>query len=1048
MKRTLRLLCAFLLALLPLAGWADTWSFEWNKSRTDAGAQGFYNFGTSYVEQDVYTAELNGVAWSIASEGTKKYAYLAKGGQTVGTAGEPSTHTSLWTSAFAGKITAVRVQCRTSKDANAADLSVKVGDTAYLSGTSDKAALSGTLADYAFAPADGGQEGKLEIAIDPTSESMGVLYIKKIEVDYEPVVSSVAAPTFTPAAGTYDTPPAVTMTAEGLAEGTYTIYYTTDGTNPRVAGGSRMAYTSPVDVSATTLLRAATAVGGEQSAVTDGAYVIRKSADLSFYKDSISLVSGEDGYADLLNPHKLSPVVYKSSDWSVCSVDENGSLASSYVTEDKTVTITATFAGNDEYRPDTATMKVTVIAKQPLKTPVVSPMGGSFDAPATVTVTTDDDNAVTVWYSTTAGSEEEFVNSDNTTSTVVEGKTATLTVDKTCTLYVMTRGYNTESEVVKADFVINEPLKADFTTDKGAVTYYDQEFDSEDEIADWTVGNGWRLSDKNFSAIRSSDVTSIYVPYTAGSGTTSLASPQLEVRDGSRVEFYAYFQPNFLVYGKWTFSVTDTESGESTTLLNVFDWAQEQGYNAANWNKFSFDLSAYAGKTVQFAFDYPYGGEDLAIDGFRLVQQDKSATETINIFEGDSIQYISTSAGDPERLEWTFTGGNVSVTTAESPVVTYPAAGTYDVTLTVSRGDESDTVERKGLVVVSQKAPTALIGLPEEGYESPFVGVFVPTGVPVTFRDLSTGNPTEWNWVFQNTDITSSTERNPTVTYVDKGRFSVGLTAKNAAGQSNDILQYAVQAGGAQNVWNISMDENASLEQVTLGWYGNYAGTNFLGIDRFAEKYKAPLAQATVDSVYVYFASVTTVSPDSVIRLTVNAVGADGQPGEELAASGVKVSDLRYADDDYLATVFHLDRTVSLDKGQEFFVTVGPFPNNSLEVSPYTTDDIAIFCHRRSPGEKNTAWHYLEDQDDYGTGLGTWQWLANTDDPLSMAVAPVVTYDGGTATAIARPHTGSVSTAAVTGIYTIGGQRVDAPAKGNIYIVKRADGTCRKMVWK
>ncbi len=376
----------------------------------------------------------------------------------------------------------------------------------------------------------------------------------------------------------------------------------------------------------------------------------------------------------------------------------------------------------------------------------------------------------------------------------------------------------------------------------------------------------------------------------------------------------------------------------------------------------------------------------------------------------------------------------------------YDKAGTYGVTLTVKRGDETDRLERTDFVVVAQKAPTATIGLPEEGYESPFVGVFIPTGVPVTFRDLSTGNPTEWNWVFQNTDITSSTEQNPTVTYIDKGCFSVGLTARNAVGQSNDILQYAIQAGGAQNVWNISMDENSKLEQVQLGWYGNYAGTNWLGIERFAEKFKAPLATATIDSVSVYFASVTTVSPDSVIRLTVNAVGDNGQPGETLATASVKVSDLAYSESDYLATVFHLDKRVTLEKGQEFFVAVGPFPNNSLDVSPYTSDDIAIFCHRRDLGGKNTAWHYLEDQDDYGTGLGTWQWVANTDDPLSMAIAPVVTYDV-TASAVNTPTTAASNTA-VTGIYTLGGQRVATPDKGHVYIVKQADGSCKKIMWK
>ncbi len=590
-----------------------------------------------------------------------------------------------------------------------------------------------------------------------------------------------------------------------------------------------------------------------------------------------------------------------------------------------------------------------------------------------------------------------------------------------------------------------ETLKANFTTDKGAVAYYNQEFNSAEEMADWTIGTGWTLKNKNFASVKSDDVSSLYISY-YGSGNSQLTSPELDVREGSSVEFYAYFEANYLIFGKWTFSVVDVESGEETTLFDVFDWAQSVAYNTPNWNKFSFDLSAYAGKKVQFVFDYPFGGEDLALDGFRLVQQDKSAAESINIFEGESIQFKSTSTGSPESVEWTFEGGDITSSTDEQPTVKYDKAGTYGVTLTVKRGDETDRLQRTGFVVVAQKAPTATIGLPEEGYESPFVGVFIPTGVPVTFRDLSTGNPTEWNWVFQNTDITSSTEQNPTVTYIDKGCFSVGLTASNAAGQSNDILQYAIQAGGAQNVWNISMDENSKLEQVQLGWYGNYAGTNWLGIERFAEKFKAPLATATIDSVSVYFASVTTVSPDSVIKLTVNAVGDNGQPGETLATASVKVSDLAYSESDYLATVFHLDKRVTLEKGQEFFVAVGPFPNNSLEVSPYTSDDIAIFCHRRDLGGKNTAWHYLEAQDDYGTGLGTWQWVANTDDPLSMAIAPVVTYDI-TASAVNTPTTAASNTA-VTGIYTLGGQRVATPDKGHVYIVKQADGSCKKIMWK
>ena len=140
---------SLLLAALPLLahGETKTWSFEWDKSHSDPTAQGFYNFGTSSVDQDVYTAELNGLVWNITSDGTKKYAYTAKSGQAIGTNGEPSTHTSLYTTALAGKITAVRIQTRTNKAENEANVSVKVNDVSYQTADgATAAAMTNTLA--------------------------------------------------------------------------------------------------------------------------------------------------------------------------------------------------------------------------------------------------------------------------------------------------------------------------------------------------------------------------------------------------------------------------------------------------------------------------------------------------------------------------------------------------------------------------------------------------------------------------------------------------------------------------------------------------------------------------------------------------------------------------------------------------------------------------------------------------------------------------------------------------------------------------------------
>lgn len=868
MKKNLLFLFAVLLSLLPQAMKADTWSFEWNTSKANGG-QGFYNFGASRVEKDVYTTELNGVQWNASAEGTFIYAYTSKMGQYIGSAGEPPTSAKLWTDGILGKVTAVRVTARVQKAEYEGNVSVTVNGVNYACNGNTSAALEETEKQFEFSVAAADvQEGEVAIVLNQTSENKGPLYVRKIEIDYEKAQWMVLPPVFTPAAGTYDEAQTVEIKSEAMTDVIRTIYYTTDGSNPKLEGGTRVAYTEPITVAATTTLKAVVQEG------------------------------------------------------------------------------------------------------------------------------------------------EEY------------------------------------SDVVEAKYVINEPLKADFTTDRAFTAFYDQEFDSEEGMADWTVGEGWELANRNFKSVKADDVSSVSIAYNAqNNGTSQLTSPEFTIEEGSNVEFYAYFQAPFLVYGKWTFDVIDTESNETTTLLNAFDWAQDNGYTGPNWNKFSYSLAAFTGKKVKFEFNYPFGGENLAIDGFRLTKEDASAAETIHIFEGESIQFVSLAKGSPDATEWKFPGSASETSIDPNPTVTYNKAGTYDVSLTVRRGEESDVMERKGFVVVAQKAPTALIGLPEEGYESPWVGVFVPTDVPVTFRDLSTGNPTEWNWVFQYADKETSNEQNPTVTFVKKGTVSVGLTAKNAAGQSNDVLQYAIQAGGSQYVWNISSEENSNLKKVELGWFGSYAGSNWLGLDRFAEKYKAPLADATINEVAVYFASVTSIDPDYEVRLTLNAVGENGEPGEELASTSVKASDLKYSDDDYLATTFTFAEPVSMEKGKEFFVVVGPFPNGTMEESPYTSDDISIFCLRRNAGMKTTAWQLVEDTDEDNNGLGTYTWFANTDDPTSMAIAPCVTYkDTATSIGVTTPATDAEAT--VTAVYSISGQRVNAPVRGGMYLVRYSDGTCRKVMWK
>ncbi|MGM0649692.1 MAG: T9SS type A sorting domain-containing protein [Bacteroidota bacterium] len=64
---------------------------------------------------------------------------------------------------------------------------------------------------------------------------------------------------------------------------------------------------------------------------------------------------------------------------------------------------------------------------------------------------------------------------------------------------------------------------------------------------------------------------------------------------------------------------------------------------------------------------------------------------TQSITEGETVSFTSTSSGFVDSYNWTFDGGTPSSSTDENPVITYNTAGTYDVSLSVSGGGDSDS---------------------------------------------------------------------------------------------------------------------------------------------------------------------------------------------------------------------------------------------------------------------------------------------------------------------------------------------------------------------
>ena len=510
-------------------------------------------------------------------------------------------------------------------------------------------------------------------------------------------------------------------------------------------------------------------------------------------------------------------------------------------------------------------------------------------------------------------------------------------------------------------------LTANFTADESAVVYYEQGFDSEEELDGWTLTrtnaqNSWHLAEKPyvngvpaFTSIDPDSKYSLAIRYDDYDlQNEKFTSPVMDILPDTEMAFYSCFSGIFLFSSQWKVAVIEEATQERTVVFDAFKWAQEVGYDGPSWMPFNVDLSAMAGKQVRISFEYEgMGGEDVLVDGLELRQRSSGEVASVKINVGEEVHFRSLAEG-ATSWEWTFEGGNPASSTDENPVVRYDAPGKYTVKLVVGNGTETAEVIRDAFVEVSEVAPKAVIGLPEEGYQSPWTGCFVPVGVPVQFRDLSTGSPTTWEWQLQGTDKEKTTEQNPVATYQKKGAYSLSLRVSNSAGVSTDILQYAVQAGGAQYIWNIAPEENRIL---------------------FLIEMKEP------DE------SIEAVTTDAVITVSLTEVDDKGMPGNVLASASLPVTELQYADDTFKETVFKFATPVQVTN--EFFVTVSGFPNKDNGVA---VDNVSMFCSpKREAGGKCTTYHLLQEWDDNDQPTGKVEWFKG-DEAISFALCPLLDY--------------------------------------------------------
>ena len=84
-------------------------------------------------------------------------------------------------------------------------------------------------------------------------------------------------------------------------------------------------------------------------------------------------------------------------------------------------------------------------------------------------------------------------------------------------------------------------------------------------------------------------------------------------------------------------------------------------------------------------------------------------SSTNSVCVGSTVNYTSTSTGNPSSYSWSFPGGTPSTSTQANPTVTYNTAGTYNVSLTATNAAGSNSSSQTNAITVNALPTVAAI---------------------------------------------------------------------------------------------------------------------------------------------------------------------------------------------------------------------------------------------------------------------------------------------------------------------------------------------------
>ncbi|AEA43674.1 S8 family serine peptidase [Fluviicola taffensis] len=254
----------------------------------------------------------------------------------------------------------------------------------------------------------------------------------------------------------------------------------------------------------------------------------------------------------------------------------------------------------------------------------------------------------------------------------------------------------------------------------------------------------------------------------------------------------------------------------------------------------------------------------------------------------------------------------------------------------------------------------------------------ISAGGSVLFTNLSTYNPTSWNWTFTGgTPATFNGQNPPSITYNTPGTYAVSLTATNANGTDTETKTGYIVVSAAAVCQRINLPTPA-------GWTGAnyYTGATFAangwinGMNASLDKQKAMYFDASaspntiLNNVYVAFGLAYSANPAKIVPINIYD-GTTGTPGALLGSTNLTMGQIMSdVNGNFYTEASFVNNPITLPASKKFFVALGL---TNLQWSAGVKDTLSIVSNSNGQTSPSPTWEQQSNNTwyQYGTA-GTW----------------------------------------------------------------------------